>query len=72
MVRMAAAGVAARWGIMPAHLEPAFADEPNLCLPVTERLTSDSLLLPLSHEMTEDDPDRVVEELRSALAPSAR
>jgi perosamine synthetase len=49
---------------MAAHLEPAYADLPRVELPVTERLTSDSLILPLFHQMTEDDQDRVVDVLR--------
>ena len=35
-------------------------------LPVTERLSSLSLILPLFHEMTEDEQDRVVSVIRSA------
>ena len=48
---LADAGISARRGIMAAHLEPAYADvRPSL--PVTERLTARSLILPLFHEMT--------------------
>jgi perosamine synthetase len=49
---------------MAAHLEPAYADHPSAPLPVTERLTRDSLILPLFHTMTEDQQDRVVAALR--------
>jgi perosamine synthetase len=35
-------------------------------LPVTERITRDSLILPLFHEMTEEQQDRVVAVLRAA------
>lgn len=63
------AGVSPRRGIMASHLEPACADLPPVSLPVTERLTADSLVLPLYHQMTEDDQDRVVAVLRSVLAP---
>lgn len=72
MATMAAAGVVTRRGIMAAHLEPAFADQPHASLPVTERMTRESLLLPLYHEMTEADQDRVVEVLDEALAPAIR
>jgi dTDP-4-amino-4,6-dideoxygalactose transaminase len=58
------AGVSPRRGIMAAHLEPAYADLPRVDLPVTERLTADSLVLPLYHQMTEADQDRVVAVLR--------
>lgn len=61
---LAEAGVSARRGIMAAHLEPAYADHPHAPLPVTERLTRDSLILPLFHTMTEAQQDRVVAALR--------
>ncbi len=60
-----AEGVSARRGIMAAHLEPAYAGHPHGPLPVTERLTRDSLILPLFHTMTHDQQDRVVEVLRA-------
>ncbi|MEV0204822.1 DegT/DnrJ/EryC1/StrS family aminotransferase [Streptomyces sp. NPDC050788] len=64
LAALAAAGVSARRGIMAAHLEPAYADHPHAPLPVTERLTRDSLILPLFHTMTEAQQDRVVAVLR--------
>jgi dTDP-4-amino-4,6-dideoxygalactose transaminase len=56
---LAQAGVSARRGIMAAHLEPAYASQQHSPLPVTERLTKRSLILPLFHEMTEDQQDIV-------------
>jgi dTDP-4-amino-4,6-dideoxygalactose transaminase len=64
--RLADAGVSARRGIMAAHLEPAYAGQPCPPLPVTERITAGSLILPLFHEMTEEEQDRVVSVLRAA------
>ncbi|MEV5846289.1 DegT/DnrJ/EryC1/StrS family aminotransferase [Streptomyces sp. NPDC051985] len=64
LAALSAAGVSARRGIMAAHLEPAYADHPRAPLPVTERLTRDSLILPLFHTMTEAQQDRVVTALR--------
>jgi perosamine synthetase len=64
LVEFTRAGISPRRGIMAAHLEPAYADLPRVALPVTERLTRDSLILPLFHQMTEDDQDRVVDVLR--------
>jgi perosamine synthetase len=61
------AGISPRRGIMAAHLEPACADLPPVHLPVTERLTRDSLVLPLFHQMTAAEQDRVVAVLRGAL-----
>ena len=68
LLRMLAdAGVSARRGIMAAHLEPAYAGSAVAPpLPVTERLTADSLILPLFHEMTEEEQDLVVSVLRAA------
>ena len=45
---------------MAAHLEPAYAGTSACRLPVTERLTASSLVLPLFHEMTELEQDVVV------------
>lgn len=58
--RLFDAGVSARRGIMAAHHEPAYAEVPA-DLPVTDWLTTRSLILPLFHEMTEEEQDRVVE-----------
>ncbi|WP_249714940.1 DegT/DnrJ/EryC1/StrS family aminotransferase [Rhizomonospora bruguierae] len=68
---LAAAGVSARRGIMAAHLEPAYAEAHPPALPVTERLTRNSLILPLHHNLTGDDQDRIVGVLRalSSRAP---
>ena len=60
------AGVSARRGIMAAHLEPAYAGPAMPSLPVTERLTRQSLILPLFHGMTEGEQDRVVSVLADA------
>jgi perosamine synthetase len=68
LVEFSRAGISPRRGIMAAHLEPAYADLPRVELPVTERLTNRSLILPLFHQMTEDDQDRVVDVLRDVLA----
>ncbi|MEV7593652.1 DegT/DnrJ/EryC1/StrS family aminotransferase [Streptomyces sp. NPDC089922] len=58
------AGVSARRGIMASHLEPAYAGHGAAALPVTERITRDSLILPLFHTMTAAQQDRVVAVLR--------
>jgi perosamine synthetase len=57
---MAANGVSGRRGIMAAHTEPAYADAVHPALPVTERATRDSLILPLFHDLTEAEQDHVV------------
>jgi perosamine synthetase len=65
--RLLERGVLARRGIMAAHREPTFAGYPHVALPVTERLTRRSLLLPLFHDMSEADQGRVVDAIRSLL-----
>ena len=67
LLRMLAdAGVSARRGIMAAHLEPAYAGVPCPPLPVTERVTAGSLILPLFHELTEEEQNRVVSVIQAA------
>jgi dTDP-4-amino-4,6-dideoxygalactose transaminase len=63
---LAAEGISARAGIMAAHRQPAYADHPRVELPVTERLTDNTLILPLFHTMTEDDLAAVVGTIRRA------
>ena len=70
--RLAEAGVSARRGIMAAHLEPAYVGHSHAPLPVTERLTASSLILPLFHELTEDEQDLVVSVIHAAAGPGAR
>jgi dTDP-4-amino-4,6-dideoxygalactose transaminase len=59
-------GISARRGIMAAHLEPAYADVPARPLPVTEQRSRNSVVLPLFHELTEEDQHRIVSVLRTA------
>jgi perosamine synthetase len=67
LAALAGAGISARRGIMAAHLEPAYAATATAPLPVTERLTRDSLILPLYHGMTDAEQEYVVDTLRGAL-----
>ena len=66
--RLAEAGVSARRGIMAAHLEPAYRGVAHRSLPITERLTARTLILPLFHDLTEPEQDLVV----SVIAAAAR
>jgi len=65
LAELASRGVSARRGIMASHLEPAYADATPGPLPVTERITHESLILPLHHKLTEDDQDYIVDILRN-------
>ncbi len=69
--RLAEAGVSARRGIMAAHLEPAYRGLPHGPLPVTERLTARTLILPLFHDLTEPEQDVVVSVIAAARTPDA-
>lgn len=64
LAALAEAGISARRGIMASHLEPAYEGRPGVPLPATERISRDSLILPLFHTLTEAQQDRVVEALR--------
>ncbi|MFL6127506.1 MAG: DegT/DnrJ/EryC1/StrS family aminotransferase [Mycobacteriales bacterium] len=63
-----AEGISPRRGIMAAHLEPAYAGHPHRPLPVTERLTGRSLVLPLHHLLSGADQERIVGVVRQAAA----
>jgi len=56
---LAEAEVSARRGIMAAHRQPAYAHHRG-DLPVTERLTDRTLILPVFHELTQDQIERVL------------
>jgi dTDP-4-amino-4,6-dideoxygalactose transaminase len=66
LAALAAEGISARAGIMAAHRQPAYADHPRGELPVTERLTDNTVILPLFHTMDEGDQSAVVGAVRRA------
>ena len=66
---LADAGISARRGIMAAHMEPAYASlARGAKLPVTERMSATSLILPLFHELTDAQQDRVIGVIAAASA----
>lgn len=68
MQELASHDISARRGIMAAHRQPPYRDRPGAdALPVTERLTDRTLILPLFHELSEEEQDRVIE---AVLAPA--
>lgn len=73
MQHMLEAGVATRRGVMNAHREVAYAAEPwraaSSGLARSERAQDTAIALPLFHQMTEADQDRVVAALVAALGP---
>jgi dTDP-4-amino-4,6-dideoxygalactose transaminase len=72
MQRMLDDGVSTRRGVMNAHREPAYppgswrAAGPLTC---GERAQDTVIVLPLYHQMTSDDQQRVAESLRRACVP---
>jgi dTDP-4-amino-4,6-dideoxygalactose transaminase len=67
--KLMSCGISARRGFMAAHLEAAYSDITHGDLSVTERLTHQSIILPLFHELTEDQQDKVIEVLRETAQP---
>ncbi len=66
LAALAEGGVSARAGIMAAHRQPAYAGHAHADLSVTERLTDNTLILPIFHTMTEQERDTVVGLIRRA------
>jgi dTDP-4-amino-4,6-dideoxygalactose transaminase len=66
LAHLALRDVSARRGIMAAHRQPPYADTPRIPLPVTERLTDRTLILPLYHQLTADEQGRVVAAVHEA------
>jgi dTDP-4-amino-4,6-dideoxygalactose transaminase len=64
-------GISTRRGIMNAHQEPAYSYMPLQDLPLSEAARDSVLLLPLFHQMTEEDILRIVEGLRRAARTQA-
>jgi dTDP-4-amino-4,6-dideoxygalactose transaminase len=68
MAHLAERGISARRGIMAVHRQPAYADRDTgpLALPVTERLTDNTVILPLFHQMSESEQAHVIDALNGA------
>lgn len=67
---LAEADVSARRGIMSSHRQPAYHDVETGPLPVTERLSDHTLILPLFHQLTDSEQSRVVDVLVHPVAHS--
>ncbi|WP_255546645.1 DegT/DnrJ/EryC1/StrS aminotransferase family protein [Glaciihabitans sp. dw_435] len=66
LTALANADISARRGIMASHRQPAYRDRSTgeASLAVTDQLTDSTLILPIYHELTGDDQDRVIRVLR--------
>jgi dTDP-4-amino-4,6-dideoxygalactose transaminase len=61
-------GISTRRGIMTIHREPAYADiRPRLELPISERASDETLLIPLYPQMTTSEQDAVIRALTECL-----
>lgn len=69
LLKLAEAGVSARRGIMSAHRQPAYAGSPSqrVPLPVSERLTGTTLILPLYHQLEAAEQATVIDALLAPL-----
>jgi perosamine synthetase len=72
------AGISTRRGIMCAHREPAYQHEawscvgkPEECLVESEQAQERAIILPLFHQMTEEEQDRAIEGLKTACQMQA-
>lgn len=69
MQAMLDSGVSTRRGIMCAHREPAYQSEAWLCgsdrLSESEQAQDRAIVLPLFHQMTEQEQDRAIEVLKT-------
>ena len=54
---------------MAAHRQPAYAGLPSGLLPVTGRLTDETLILPIYHQMTDEEQGRVIQAMTDVPAP---
>ena len=64
---LAVQGISARRGIMASHRQPAYAgrDTGDAELAVTNRLTDNTLILPVYHQLTDGEQDRVIDAVRN-------
>jgi dTDP-4-amino-4,6-dideoxygalactose transaminase len=68
---LALADISARRGIMAAHRQPPYRHlTPPRGLPVTDRLTDSTLILPVFHTLTDVDQERVIAVLRDPMRSS--
>jgi dTDP-4-amino-4,6-dideoxygalactose transaminase len=68
LAHLASRDISARRGIMAAHRQPAYKGHPAGPLPATERLTDNTLILPVYHQMSVDEQSRIVAAVRGAAA----
>ncbi len=63
LAHLAEAGISARRGIMAAHQHAAHSHRAGGPLPITERLTASTLILPVFHQLSGAEQGRVIDAL---------
>jgi dTDP-4-amino-4,6-dideoxygalactose transaminase len=72
LVALANADISARRGIMAAHRQAPYRRiTPSAGLPVTERLTDHTLILPVFHSLSAEDQERIIAVLKKPGGVSA-
>jgi dTDP-4-amino-4,6-dideoxygalactose transaminase len=68
LAHLASDGISARRGIMATHRQPAYSglDTGGADLSVTERLTDNTVILPVYHQLSPDEQSRVVSSILRA------
>jgi dTDP-4-amino-4,6-dideoxygalactose transaminase len=66
LARLAEQEISARRGIMAAHRQQAYRDADHGPLPVTDRLTDNTLILPVFQELSLAQQERVIDAIREA------
>lgn len=61
MQKMSDRGISTRRGVMAIHREAPYRGNWDQFLPATNMVTDSTVILPLFHEMTEEEQDRVIE-----------
>jgi perosamine synthetase len=67
MAKLLEKGIATRRGIMAIHREPCYRDCAVACLPDTERLTDNTLLLPLYPRLSNEEQAYIIASIKDIL-----
>lgn len=68
MQKMLDAGISTRRGIMTSHREPAYGHFPKVNLPITEKYSDNSVLIPLFVPMLEEEITYVIKTTKDLLS----
>jgi len=66
LAHLAEADISARRGIMAAHRQPAYREHAHKPLPNTEQITDRTIILPVFHQLTDEEQARVIDAVHAA------